>query len=389
MGKYCCASTWILDTVANNLRPRALEVKQNVIALAFGGRSSEHSVSLRSASTLHAALVALGYHVHCVGIDREGNWRYQGDPREFPGAVDQSAPLISIRPGHPSLTYTAQGGDGIEIVIDLLFPALHGRWGEDGTIQGLAAMCGLPCVGSGVLGSAMSMDKDITKKVAQSSGLVVGPWLAMKHMHPWKEVVEYLGSNTLFVKPATSGSSIGVSRVSSALEYSEAFAIAAQYDTKVLVEAEICGREIECGVLELEEGLVASAVGEIQKKQGHEYYDYQAKYDSSSEASLQVPSSLPSDLVEHIQSLSVQAFKCLELEGYARVDFFLTEKGEVILNEVNTLPGFTSASMYPKMLGHSGYPLVKLVGALVEYTLSSASKDRFMAYPVDAVSQET
>ncbi len=346
-------------------------------------------MSLRSASTLHAALVALGYRVHCVGIDREGNWRYQGDPREFPGAVDQSAPLISIRPGHPSLTYTAQGGDGIEIVIDLLFPALHGRWGEDGTIQGLAAMCGLPCVGSGVLGSAMSMDKDITKKVAQSSGLVVGPWLAMKHMHPWKEVVEYLGSNTLFVKPATSGSSIGVSRVSNALEYSEAFAIAAQYDTKVLVEAEICGREIECGVLELEEGLVASAVGEIQKKQGHEYYDYQAKYDSSSEASLQVPSSLPSDLVEHIQSLSVQAFKCLELEGYARVDFFLTEKGEVILNEVNTLPGFTSASMYPKMLEHSGYPLVKLVGALVEYTLSSASKDRFMAYPVDGVSQET
>ncbi|WP_103462214.1 D-alanine--D-alanine ligase family protein [Pseudomonas putida] len=351
-------------------------MKQNVIALVFGGRSSEHSVALRSAATIHAALMALGHRVHCVGIDREGNWRYQGEPCQFPGAVDRSAPLLSIRPGHPSLSYTIQGSDTVEIGIDLLFPVLHGRWGEDGTIQGLAAMCGLPCVGSGVLGSAMSMDKDVTKRMVQSSGLVVGPWLAMNSMRPWEELVECLGSSTLFVKPATSGSSIGVSRVSNALEYAAAFAIAAREDTKVLVEAEICGREIECGVLELEEGLMASVVGEILKKEEHTYYDYQAKYDSNSVTGLRVPSLLPPDIVARIQDLSVQAFRCLDLKGYARVDFFLTEEGAIILNEVNTLPGFTSASMYPKMFECSGYPPPKLVGALVEYALSSASKDR-------------
>ncbi|MFP3862231.1 D-alanine--D-alanine ligase family protein [Pseudomonas capeferrum] len=363
-------------------------MKQNVIALVFGGRSSEHSVALSSASTIHAALMALGHRVHCVGIDREGNWRYQGEPCQFPGAVDRSAPLISIRPGHPSLSYTTQGSDTVEIGIDLLFPALHGRWGEDGTIQGLAAMCGLPCVGSGVLGSAMSMDKDVTKRMVQSFGVVVGPWVAMSSMRPWEELVECLGSSTLFVKPATSGSSIGVSRVSNALEYAEAFAIAVRQDTKVLVEAEICGREIECGVLEGEEGLMASVVGEILKKKGHAYYDYQAKYDSNSGTDLRVPSLLPPDIVARIQASSVQVFRCLDLKGYARVDFFLTEDGEIILNEVNSLPGFTSASMYPKMFECSGYPPAKLVGALVEYALSSASKDRFITYPVDAVSQE-
>ncbi|MFJ4054518.1 D-alanine--D-alanine ligase family protein [Pseudomonas sp. NPDC089743] len=364
-------------------------MKQNVIALVFGGRSSEHSVALRSASTIHAALMALGHRVHCVGIDREGSWRYQGEPGQFPGEVDLSAPLISIRPGNPSLSYTTHGSDTVEIAIDLLFPALHGRWGEDGTIQGLAAMCGLPCVGSGVLGSAMSMDKDVTKTMVQSSGLVVGPWRAMNFMRPWEELVECLGSSTLFVKPANSGSSIGVSKVSNALEYAEAFAIAACQDTKVLVEAEICGREIECGVLELEGGLMASVVGEILKKEGHGYYDYQAKYDCNSGADLRVPCLLPPDIVERIQALSVQAFRCLDLKGYARVDFFLTEGGSIILNEVNTLPGFTSSSMYPKMFECSGYPPVKLVGALVEYALSSASKDRITARPVVAVSQET
>ncbi|MCO7516185.1 D-alanine--D-alanine ligase [Pseudomonas guariconensis] len=346
-------------------------MKQIVIALVFGGRSAEHAVSVRSASVIHAALMSLGHHVHCVGIDQEGNWRYHGDSKDFPAAVDLNAPVVSIRPGQRTIMFVADDHSVVEVKLDLLFPALHGRWGEDGTIQGLAAMCNLPCVGAGVLGSAVSMDKDVAKRLIQSSGIIVAPWVTLNTMQSWEELVERLGSTTLFVKPASSGSSIGVSRVSSAEAYAQAFAVAAQMDHKILVEAEVCGREIECGVLELKEGLVVSELGEVIPGDGYDYYDYQAKYDGIGGASLCIPSSLSLELIVRIQSLSKQVFRCLDLKGYARIDFFLANDSSIILNEVNTLPGFTDSSMYPKMFEYSGYPLARLVSELVNFAMTS------------------
>lgn len=347
-----------------------------VIALIFGGRSTEHFVSLRSAAAIHTALMALGHRVHCIGIDQKGTWRYHGQPRTCPSEVNCAAPVISLCPGQRSLTYAANGQRAVEVEIDLLFPALHGRWGEDGTLQGLAAMCGIPCAGTGVLGSAVSMDKDMTKRLLKFSGVAVAPWMAMRTMCSWDEVVECLGSTSLFVKPATSGSSIGVSKVSNASEYAQAYAIAAQIDTKVLVEAEILGREIECGVLESASGLLASVLGEIVTKEGQRFYDYQAKYDVAGAVDICVPCQLPQSIVSSIQELSKKAFRCLELTGYARVDFFLKNDGTILLNEVNTLPGFTNTSMYPKMLECSGFSLPNLVGEIVDYAVVGNACDR-------------
>ncbi|MBV4499140.1 D-alanine--D-alanine ligase family protein [Pseudomonas shirazensis] len=363
-GKMPFSFYWILDTVAKDASLGAKKMKQNVIALIFGGRSTERSVSLRSAATIHAALVELGKEVHCIGIDEQGIWRYLGRPHLFPENWEPSAPVVSLRPGSCSI-FLGSRGVVDEINIDILFPALHGRWGEDGTIQGLAAMCGIPCVGSGVLGSAVSMDKDIAKRLLQACGIRVAPWVSMRSLHPWGRLVERLGSTTLFIKPANSGSSIGISRVTDAAGYAEAYALAVQHDRKVLAEAEIVGREIECGVLERGDGLFVSSLGEIIKNEGQAYYDYEAKYDRRSGAELRVPAVLPLAIAARIQEYSKQAFECLDLRGLARVDFFLTDEGEVILNEVNTLPGFTSASMYPRVLEYSGHPMSQLVEILL------------------------
>lgn len=350
-------------------------MKQNVIALIFGGRSAEHAVSLRSAATIHAALVTLGHKVHCIGIDQDGTWRYQGEPKSCPDKVDCAAPPISLCPGRRSLAYALNEQLVSVVDIDLIFPALHGRWGEDGTIQGLAVMCGIPCVGTGVLGSALSMDKDITKRLLKFSGIVVAPWIAMNTMYPWHEIVERLGSTNLFVKPSTSGSSIGVSRVTDASEYAQAYAVAARVDSKVLVESEVIGREIECGVLETADGLLASVLGEVVIKDGEGFYDYCAKYDFGSEVDIQVPCQLPQNIVSDIQELAKKAFRCLELSGYARIDFFLKNDGTIVLNEVNTLPGFTSASMFPKMLECSGFSLPELLLEIVDYAVSYGMSD--------------
>lgn len=385
-GKKPFSFYWILDTVAKNLGLGTKKMKQNVIALIFGGRSSERSVSLKSAVRIHAALMALGKEVHCIGIDEQGVWRYLGRSNLFPESWEPSAPIVSLRPGCCSIFLSSRGAMD-EINIDILFPALHGRWGEDGTIQGLAAMCGIPCVGSGVLGSAASMDKDITKRLLQSCGIRVAPWVSMRSMHPWDRLVECLGSTTLFIKPANSGSSIGISRVTDAAGYAEAYALAVQHDRKVLAEAEIVGREIECGLLERSDGLFVSSLGEIIRNEGQAYYDYEAKYDCSRGAELRVPALLPLAIAARIQECSKQAFECLDLKGLARVDFFLTDEGEVILNEVNTLPGFTSASMYPRMLEYSGHPMSQLVEVLLSNARLPADGGRSTTGLAGGVSQ--
>ncbi|CAG8867951.1 D-alanine--D-alanine ligase A [Pseudomonas fluorescens] len=213
------------------------------------------------------------------------------------------------------------------------------------------------------------MDKDFTKRLLKEAGISVTPWMAAQAMPAWSSVVQALG-HVVFVKPASSGSSIGVSRVTNAEEYTRAFTEASRSDIKVIVEAEVCGREIECGILEVNGELVASELGEIIPLGKHRFYDYKAKYEDEAGARLCVPCCLPAEIKSEMQRLSKQAFECLGLEGLARVDFFLREDGSVVLNEVNTLPGFTSISMYPKMFEFSGYPLKKLVAQLVRSTVS-------------------
>lgn len=340
-------------------------MKQNVIALIFGGKSAEHAVSLMSARSLYEALTSSGYRVHCVGIDIAGVWHYQGQPREFPDEVDTAAPVLTLQPGRPVLIYSDAGSALKEIAIDLMFPALHGRYGEDGAIQGLGAMCGIPCVGSGILGSAVAIDKDMTKRLVSAAGIKVAPWVAGHEMWPWRYLVESLGGEVLYVKPATCGSSIGVARVTCEAEYREAYAAAQRLDPKVIVEKEIKGREIECGILESDGRTVASPPGEILPASGYDFYNYDAKYSTHQPSTLLVPSPVSSTLSARIQSLSLEVFRCLGLQGLARIDFFLLDD-EVILNEVNTLPGFTGASMYPKVFEAAGFSLAFIADELVK-----------------------
>lgn len=344
-------------------------MKHFVIVLAFGGKSTEHDVSLRSAGAIHRALIALGHQVHCVGIDREGAWRYQGDGLSFPGSVDIAAPLVTIRPGQRKIFFGIEGQGMTGIEVDVLFPALHGRWGEDGTIQGLAAMCGIPCVGSGVLGSAISMDKDVAKQLLQTNGITVAPWLALSTKPTWALVTRTLGTK-IFVKPASSGSSVGVHRVTNAAELARAFSNALEFDDKIILEAEVRGREIECGIVDVKGELIASELGEVTLLGNHKFYDFRAKYEDQDGARLLVPCGLPEKIRAEIQDISRRAFRCLGLATLARVDFFLDPQGNVILNEVNTLPGFTDVSMYPKMFDCSGYSLIDLMRELLESTIA-------------------
>ena len=344
------------------------------IALVYGGRSAEHEVSLRSANTIYGALRQLKHEVHCIGIDRSGLWHYQTVCGTFPQAVDETAPPVSLRLGRPVVEFTPEGASGeVEIELDLLFPALHGPWGEDGTIQGLAAMSNLPCVGSPTLGSALAMDKDVSKRLLRAHGIAVAPWITCAGAMPaWPDVVSELGG-VVFVKPAALGSSVGVRRVSSAEEFRQAFEEAAAFGPKIILEKEIRGREIECGVLDTASGPVASDLGEIAPLGSHRFYDYDAKYRDEEGARLTVPADVPPDTRKRIREISLHAFRCLELRTLARIDFFLPGGGEVVLNEANTLPGFTSISMYPKMFESAGYPLERLVDAIVQNTLPGAT----------------
>jgi D-alanine-D-alanine ligase len=343
------------------------------LGLVFGGRSPEHDVSLLSAKRIYGALLELGCEVHCIGIDRSGIWRYHNVSDSFPKAVDGSAPVVSMRLGYPIIFYEdARSGEVCEVKLDLLFPALHGPWGEDGTIQGLAAMSNLRCVGSSTLGSAIAMDKDITKRLLRAEGIAITPYIACEQrMPPWHEVVAKLGGS-IYVKPASQGSSIGVQRIVNADEYELAFAEAANLDAKVLLETEIRGREIECGILQVDGKFIASEPGEIIPLGPHIYYDYVAKYADKNGARLCIPAVLSEKTKMTIQELSKRAFKCLGLSSFARIDFFLTEDEEIILNEANSLPGFTDVSMYPQMFGHSGYSLTCLIEKILDNAVGPA-----------------
>jgi len=351
------------------------------IAVVFGGRSTEHAVSAVSAGSILAALDSDEYEVVPVGITREGRWVLtSGDPqslaiegRRMPEITAGSGNAV-VLPGDPTSggLVVLDPADGARALgdVDVVFPALHGTYGEDGTIQGLLEMAGVPYVGSNVFASAAAMDKEFTKKLAAAEGIPVGPYAVLRAGASLSDADKERLGLPLFVKPARAGSSYGITKVKDLADLDAAVAAARAIDPKVLIEAAIVGREIECGVLEGEAGGVpeASVLAEVRVVKDHEFYDFEAKYlDDSCE--FDIPAKLPEWVTKQVQEYASRTFSALDCAGLARVDFFVTPELDVYLNEINTMPGFTSTSMFPRMWAASGLEYPKLVSRLIRTAL--------------------
>ena len=355
------------------------------VAVVYGGRSSEHAISCVSAGSILRNLDPERFEVVAIGITPEGSWVLTDARPESLAITDRQLPEVSGESG-TELALTADpvrrgelvslGGGAGEVLtsVDVVFPILHGPYGEDGTIQGLLELAGVPYVGAGVFASAAGMDKEFTKKLLAADGLPIGEHVVLRPRQaaPTLDDIERLGF-PMFVKPSRGGSSIGVSRVMSADELSAAIAEARRHDPKVIIEAAINGRELECGVLEFPDGSIdASTIGEIRVAgvRGREdgFYDFATKYLDDA-AELDVPAKIDDDVADELRHLAIRAFNALDCQGLARVDFFLTDDGPVV-NEINTMPGFTTISMYPRMWAASGIDYPTLVGTMVDTALA-------------------
>ena len=347
------------------------------IGLFFGGRSAEHEISIRSAATLHAALREAGYWVVPIGIERDGTWRYMPlGNAAFPAAVNRNACAIMLAPGGAGqlLACVSPASDNDLPRIDVAFPALHGPFGEDGRLQGLFETVGVPYVGAGVLEGAATMDKDVTKRLLLQAGLPVVPYRVLRRggkPATYAQLSESLGPR-LFVKPSSLGSSIGTGPADDEASFALALEAAFAHGEKVLVERRVQGRELECGVMDSEDGPMASVVGEIAASAAYAFYDYEAKYIDVDGARLDVPALLDTDTARRLRALAIEAFRVLGCRDLARVDFFLDDRGNLFVNEINTLPGFTSTSLFPRMFEASGIPIRDQVRRLVDLALARA-----------------
>ena len=360
-------------------------MKRRRVAVLFGGRSAEHEVSCLSARSVIDALDPERTEVIPIGITREGRWhRVAGPPAlpsetgRMPEVTDDSGSAVELAAEGTSAEIV--GADGSREPIDVVFPVLHGPYGEDGTVQGLLELAGVPYVGAGVLGSALGMDKDVQKRLFVAAGLPVGPYEAVRES-AWADDPETIEAAAealgypLFTKPATLGSSVGVSKVHDARELAAGLEEAFEYARDALVEKAAEGaREIECAVLGNDDP-VASVAGEIVP-QGHAFYDYEAKYLDEHGARLVIPADLEPGVLEDVQRLAVAAFGALKCAGMARVDFFLLGRDELWLNELNTIPGFTSISMYPKLWEASGLSYGELVERLLDLAVERHEAER-------------
>ncbi|OGL88605.1 D-alanine--D-alanine ligase A [Candidatus Uhrbacteria bacterium RIFCSPLOWO2_02_FULL_51_9] len=349
------------------------------VGILFGGKSTEHEISLLSAKNIIAALDRNKYEPVFIGIDKTGQWLL----------LDQAKCLLSggrvtIPKNHtPHVTMSPQGGGKIDMVnkkpenrIDVIFPVLHGTFGEDGAIQGLLKIADIPFVGAGILGSAVGMDKDITKRLLRDAHIAVGKFLVYKKYemgHIAFDTIQKRLGLPFFIKPANQGSSVGVSKIHKQKEFASAVKKAFTYDTKIMVEENIRGREIECSVMGNEQP-VASLPGEIIPK--HEFYSYDAKYIDPNGAILKIPADLPKVMIKKIQRIAVQTYKTLSCEGMARVDFFLTKDNKIFVNELNTIPGFTQISMYPKLWEASGVSPTQLIDTLIRLAIDRFDKEQ-------------
>ncbi len=346
--------------------------KDTTVAVLFGGQSAEHEVSIRSAENVRDALTAAGYSSVLIGIERTGIWRLAPDI-SLPSA---DWPHVAILPGGSGKIVSVEDGGKVVAAADVVFPVLHGPFGEDGTIQGLLKLANVAFVGPGVLASSTAMDKAAAKQLLHTAGIPVTKSLTLTEGDiPQFDTVKAELGMPVFVKPANMGSSVGVSKAHDAEEYEAAVAEAFKFDTKVLVEADAHGQELECAVLSLED-LAASAVAEIIPTNNSGFYSYDAKYIDDSGAQLQAPANIPKDLERRIREMSLAASRALDCEGMVRVDFFLKANGELLVNELNTIPGFTSISMYPKLWELSGIPPAELVTHLVRHAQARFAREQ-------------
>ncbi|MBZ4323325.1 D-alanine--D-alanine ligase family protein [Streptomyces huiliensis] len=360
------------------------------VAVVFGGRSSEHAISVVTAGAVLRAIDRTKYDVLPIGITQDGRWALTTDDPERMAITGRTLPsvdrlaessegevVLPVAPANREIVYTEPGSVPKALgEVDVVFPMLHGPYGEDGTLQGMLELAGIPYVGAGVLASAVGQDKEYMKRVFISYGLSVGPYEVIRPRE-WdndreaarRKVLDFAGEHgwPLFVKPARAGSSIGITKVDDASGLDEAIEEARRHDPKILVEALLRGREIECGVLEFEDGPRASVPAEIPPVEAHSFYDFEAKYIDS--AAGIVPAPLTDEQTRRVQELAVQAFDAVSCEGLVRADFFLTEDGEFVINEINTMPGFTPISMYPRMWQESGVAYPELVDRLLQAAL--------------------
>ncbi|MDR0487536.1 MAG: D-alanine--D-alanine ligase [Treponema sp.] len=354
------------------------------VGILFGGKSAEHEVSLQSAKNIYEAIDRTRFEPVLVGIDKTGRWLLNDASRFLLNAdnperisLNTEGRAAALQAENRGLLAEDGGGRFSAVSLDVVFPVLHGPFGEDGTIQGFLKLADIPFVGAGVMGSAAGMDKDVMKRLLRDAEIPIGKFIAVKsheQIPAFAEVVAALG-NPVFIKPANMGSSVGISKVRQEGEYTGALKDAFQYDSKVIIEEFIPGREIECAVLGNEEP-AASVPGEIIPS--HDFYSYDAKYLDENGAALKIPAELDEETKKQIQMLSVKTFQTLCCEGLSRVDFFLKENGEVIVNEINTMPGFTRISMYPKMWEASGVTYTELITRLIELAVSRFEKERLL-----------
>ena len=353
------------------------------VGILFGGRSAEHEVSLQSAKNIIDAIDTNKYEVVLIGIDKKGQWHLNEESRfllptsgselpELPG----SGETLALVPGKQEEQLVALSGQQTLGSLDVVFPVLHGPFGEDGTVQGLLKLANIPFVGAGVLGSAVGMDKDVMKRLLRDAGIPVARFISINRYS--SEKIEFDDARNqlglpLFIKPANLGSSVGIHKVRDREGFDRAICDAFNYDNKILIEEAIEGREIECSVLG-NENPVASVPGEILPR--HEFYSYEAKYLDENGAVLEIPAKLPPEISQRIRQIAIKTFSVLCCEGMARVDFFLKNDDEIIVNEINTIPGFTRISMYPKLWEASGLSYSELIDKLIGLAIEKFGREK-------------
>ena len=352
------------------------------VALLFGGKSAEHEISLISARNIYEAMDKKKYDVVAIGIDKQGRWLLDEKARLLSGREQSQVEfherknVTAVLPGESRAPMVRPSTRATLGRVDVVFPVLHGPFGEDGTIQGLLRLANVPFVGAGVLGSAVGMDKDVMKRLLRDGQIPIAKFMAFKRVDlkaiSFARVKKALGL-PLFVKPANLGSSVGISKVSKKDQFRRAIEDAFRYDNKIVIEEFVPGREIECAVLGNQKP-IASLPGEIIVQ--HDFYSYDAKYIDDQGARFEIPARLPRTVVKKIRALALQSYRVLCCEGMARVDFFLRANGQVVVNEINTIPGFTKISMYPKMWQASGISYPRLIDRLIKLALERAHEEK-------------
>lgn len=357
------------------------------LAIICGGRSAEHEVSLISAKNVIAAVDLAKYNLSVLAVDKAGEFRFYQDSQNFLDNQNDPDKIALKNDGFSKVAWNSVQGkaqailldSSKEIKIDVIFPVMHGSFAEDGKMQGFLEMLGSAYVGPDVLASAISMDKEITKKLAQMSDISIAKYLTFdqdsRAQINFSEVKNAL-SMPVFVKPANAGSSVGVSKASDEQTFKQAVEEAFKFDYKILIEEAVEGREIECSVLGNREKLIAGEVGEIIPSKEHGFYSYDAKYIDENGAALIAPAKLDPNKKQEVQELAKKVFKTCQCEGMARVDFFMTGSGAVVFNEINTIPGFTNISMYPKlMMLETGLSYGELIDQLIDLALKRQQRN--------------